>query len=387
FYIEVTASHAHKVPANYTRRQTMKNAERFITEELKAFEEKALSAKDKALALEKTLYENLLEWLKQFSQPLYTIARALADLDVAAALATVAVQSNWVRPQLSNTPMVQIEAGRHPVVETQVEQFTPNHCTLHPGKHMALITGPNMGGKSTFMRQTALIVLLSHMGSFVPAKAAQIGIVDRLFTRIGASDDLAGGRSTFMVEMTEAATIVRQATSRSLVIMDEIGRGTSTFDGLALAWEIARRLTHHNQSLTLFATHYFEITELATESPAAFNLHLSATEQGGKLYFLHRVEPGPASQSYGIEVAKLAGLPNMLIKSAQKRLTALEEAKSAQSAQADLFDFQQEVPEPTLQAPESLQWLVEALEEVDPDDMTPREALETLFKLKDLSRK
>lgn len=388
FYIEVSSAQADKVPAHYIRRQTMKNAERYITEELKAFEEKALSAKDKALALEKALYEQLLEWLKQFSQPLYRIAHTLADLDVVAALANVAIQSNWVRPRLSNAPIIQIEAGRHPVLETQVEQFTPNHCQLHPGKHMALITGPNMGGKSTYMRQTALIALLAHMGSFVPAKSAQIGLLDRIFTRIGASDDLAGGRSTFMVEMTEAATIVRQASPRSLVIMDEIGRGTSTFDGLALAWEIAKRLTSGNKSLTLFATHYFEITELASETDAAFNLHLSATEQGGKLYFLHRVEAGPASQSYGIEVAKLAGLPSMVIKGAQKRLTQLEESKAAHSTQGSLFDqdessqvFSQSEPETT-----QLVMLSEALEEIDPDDLTPREALETLFKLKSLLR-
>lgn len=388
FYIEVSSAQADKVPAHYIRRQTMKNAERYITEELKAFEEKALSAKDKALALEKALYEQLLEWLKQFSQPLYRIAHTLADLDVVAALANVAIQSNWVRPRLSNAPIIQIEAGRHPVLETQVEQFTPNHCQLHPGKHMALITGPNMGGKSTYMRQTALIALLAHMGSFVPAKSAQIGLLDRIFTRIGASDDLADGRSTFMVEMTEAATIVRQASPRSLVIMDEIGRGTSTFDGLALAWEIAKRLTSGNKSLTLFATHYFEITELASETDAAFNLHLSATEQGGKLYFLHRVEAGPASQSYGIEVAKLAGLPSMVIKGAQKRLTQLEESKAAHSTQGSLFDqdessqvFSQSEPETT-----QLVMLSEALEEIDPDDLTPREALETLFKLKSLLR-
>lgn len=384
FYIEVSVAQADKVPAHYIRRQTMKNAERYITEELKAFEEKALSAKDKALALEKVLYEQLLEWLKQFSQPLYLIAHTLADLDVAAALANVAVESNWVRPQMNAAPLIQIESGRHPVLEAQVEQFTPNHCQLHPGKHMALITGPNMGGKSTFMRQTALIALLAHIGSFVPAKAARIGLLDRIFTRIGASDDLAGGRSTFMVEMTEAATIVRQATPRSLVIMDEIGRGTSTFDGLALAWEIARRLTSSNKSLTLFATHYFEITELACETEAAFNLHLSATEQGGKLYFLHRVEAGPASQSYGIEVAKLAGLPSMVIKGAQKRLFELEKSKTASNTQGNLFDQIESEPCTQKPNPTHLIMLSEALEEIDPDNLTPREALETLFKLKSL---
>lgn len=387
FYIEVSTAQSDKVPARYIRRQTMKNAERYITEELKAFEEKALSAKDKALNLEKALYEQLLEWLKQFTVQLHRMASMLADLDSLASLAVVATESQWVRPTMSPAPLIQIDQGRHPVLETQVEHFTPNHCSLHPGKQMALITGPNMGGKSTFMRQTALIALLAHMGSYVPAKAAQIGLLDRIFTRIGASDDIAGGRSTFMVEMTEAATIVRQATPRSLVVMDEIGRGTSTFDGLALAWEIARRLATTNRCLSLFATHYFEITTLASEIESVFNLHLSATEQGGKLYFLHRVEAGPANQSYGIQVAKLAGMPSMLIKNAQKRLNSLELEKVAHDPQGDLFfssTSPQEDEHETQHSNEELMLLAEALNEIDPDDLSPRQALQEIFRLKAL---
>jgi DNA mismatch repair protein MutS len=396
FYIEVSTAQAAKVPARYVRRQTMKNAERYITDELRTFEEKALSAKDRALSLEKALYDELTQWLTQFTLGLQSLAREVSELDALCSLSIVASESGWVRPQMVPQPIVNIQAGRHPVLEVQVEQFTPNDTSLYPGKHMALITGPNMGGKSTYMRQTALIVLLAHIGSFVPAESAQIGILDRIFTRIGASDDLAGGRSTFMVEMTEAATIVRQATARSLVIMDEIGRGTSTFDGLSLAWEIARRLAIGNKCLTLFATHYFEITELGRELDSVFNLHLSATQHGGKLYFLHRVEAGPASQSYGLQVAKLAGLPSQLIKNAQKRLEQLEAEKATQGPQAGLFDEpQNSASNPSTQttAPnglkhdESLQMLLEALEEVDCDELSPRQALELVFKLKNLTFK
>jgi DNA mismatch repair protein MutS len=384
FYIEVSAAHAEKVPAHYIRRQTMKNAERYITEELKAFEEKALSAKDKALNLEKVIYENLLVWLEQFTPFLQHCARTLAELDALSALAIVALESNWIRPQLLNHPFIQIEQGRHPVLEQQVEVFTPNDCTLHPNKLMALITGPNMGGKSTYMRQTALIAILAHMGSFVPASAAQIGVLDRIFTRIGASDDIAGGRSTFMVEMTEAATIVRQATPHSLVIMDEIGRGTSTFDGLSLAWEIARRLATNNKSLSLFATHYFEITELASEQDGVFNIHLSATEHQGKLVFLHCIKPGPASQSYGLQVAKLAGLPASVVKNAQKKLEQLETEKHHHTQQGSLFN----TPSPSTPSPasnneqEDVTWVLDRLQDINPEDLSPREALELIFQLK-----
>lgn len=384
FYIEVSSAQADKVPAHYIRRQTMKNAERYITEELKAFEEKALSAKDKALNLEKVIYEKLMTWLGQFTPFLQRCARELSELDALAALAIVAFEANWVRPQMVNHALLNIQQGRHPVLEVQVEQFTPNDCALHPGKHMALITGPNMGGKSTYMRQTALIALLAHMGSFVPAACAQIGLLDRIFTRIGASDDLAGGRSTFMVEMTEAATIVRQATPHSLVIMDEIGRGTSTFDGLSLAWEIAKRLANTNKCLTLFATHYFEITALGNELDSVFNVHLSATEHQGKLVFLHRIEAGPASQSYGLQVAKLAGLPSLVVKNAQKRLDQLESEKRAMTAQVDLFDMP---PVAEAEAPvdaANVNLILEKLNEIDPDELSPREALQLIFQLKGL---
>ncbi|HEY1058969.1 MAG TPA: DNA mismatch repair protein MutS [Limnobacter sp.] len=386
FYIEVSTAQADKVPAHYTRRQTMKNAERYITAELKAFEEKALSAKDRALSLEKVIYDQLLAWLDPFTPSLQRCARALSELDALCALATVAFDAGWSRPHMVNHPVLDIQRGRHPVIEQQVEVFTPNDCQLHPGKSMALITGPNMGGKSTYMRQTALIALLAHMGSFVPADHAQIGILDRIFTRIGASDDLAGGRSTFMVEMTEAATIVRQATAQSLVIMDEIGRGTSTFDGLSLAWEIARRLAQHNRCLTLFATHYFEITQLATEQDGVFNLHLSATEHQGKLVFLHRVEAGPASQSYGLQVAKLAGLPALLVKNAQKRLEKLEAAQHTDHAQVGLFDTPPPAQPNTPALPEEIGLILEKLAEVDPDDLSPRDALQLLFHLKGLQQ-
>ena len=384
FYIEVSSAQAEKVPSHYIRRQTMKNAERYITEELKAFEEKALSAKDKALSLEKVIYENLMVWLGQFTPFLQHCARELSELDALAALAIVAFEANWVRPHMVPHALLNIQQGRHPVLEVQVEQFTPNDCTLHPGKHMALITGPNMGGKSTYMRQTALIALLAHMGSYVPAANAQIGVLDRIFTRIGASDDLAGGRSTFMVEMTEAATIVRQATTQSLVIMDEIGRGTSTFDGLSLAWEIAKRLANTNKCLTLFATHYFEITALGNELDCVFNVHLSATEHLGKLVFLHRIEAGPASQSYGLQVAKLAGLPSMVVKNAQKRLDQLEAEKRAMTAQVDLFDMPAESDQEAPANAEHVNLILEKLNEIDPDELSPREALQLIFQLKGL---
>lgn len=389
FYIEVSSSQADRVPVRYIRRQTMKNAERYITEELKAFEEKALSAKDKALSLEKIIYENLIAWLGQFTPFLQSCARELSELDALAALAIVAFEANWVRPIMGPHALLNIEQGKHPVLEAQVEQFTPNNCALRPNKHMALITGPNMGGKSTYMRQTALIALLAHMGSFVPASSAQIGLLDRIFTRIGASDDIAGGRSTFMVEMTEAATIVRQATAQSLVIMDEIGRGTSTFDGLSLAWEIAKRLASTNKCLTLFATHYFEITALGSELDSVFNLHLSATEHQGKLVFLHRIEAGPASQSYGLQVAKLAGLPSVVVKNAQKRLDQLEAEKRAVTSQVDLFDtdFNTETDNKETEACASehhVNLILEKLNKVDPEALSPRDALQLIFELKGL---
>jgi DNA mismatch repair protein MutS len=384
FYIEIPSGQADKAPEHYRRRQTMKNAERFITPELKAFEDKALSAKDRALALEKSLYEDLLAQLESHIGTLLEISRAVSQIDCLSALSKVATDRNWVCPELKTTPGIHIDAGRHPVVESEVEQFTPNDCDLHGKRRMLLITGPNMGGKSTYMRQTALIVLLAHIGSLVPARRAQIGLVDRIFTRIGASDDLAGGRSTFMVEMTEAATILRQATDSSLVVMDEIGRGTSTFDGLSLAWEIARQLLNKNRCLTLFATHYFEITALASEFAEAVNVHLSATEHGHNLIFLHSVEAGPASRSFGIQVAKLAGLPASVIRQAQKRLQQLEDDKRVVNAQASLFDGHRPGDQPGTTAQGRTHPALQMITDTDIDQLSPKAALQLLYELKDL---
>ena len=295
YYIEVTNAQAAKVPEDYRRRQTLKNAERYITPELKAFEDKALSARDRGLALEKSLYEKLVESLQPFLPQLQSIARAAAQLDLLCSFARISLERSYVRPAFVEDTGIEIEGGRHPVVEAQVESFIANDCRLSPTRRLLLITGPNMGGKSTYMRQVALIVLLAHVGAFVPARAARIGPVDQIFTRIGAADDLAGGRSTFMVEMTESAAILHNATDRSLVLMDEVGRGTSTFDGLALAWAIARHLTEKNRSLSLFATHYFEMTRLALDYKEVANVHLDAVEHKDTVVFLHAVEEGPAS--------------------------------------------------------------------------------------------
>jgi DNA mismatch repair protein MutS len=383
FYIEVTNAHAQKVPADYRRRQTLKNAERYITPELKAFEDKALSARDRALALEKTLYEELLGRLAPHIGALQRIARALAQADVLASFATTAAKRNYCRPELVEQPGIEIEAGRHPVVEAQVDPFIANGVKLSPARQLLLITGPNMGGKSTYMRQVALIVLMAHVGSFVPAKAARIGPIDQIFTRVGAADDLAGGRSTFMVEMTESANILHNATARSLVLMDEVGRGTSTFDGLALAWAIARHLLDCNKALTLFATHYFEMTRLALEHKEAANVHLDAVEHKDTIVFLHAVEEGPASQSYGLQVAALAGVPKTVIRSARRHLQMLEDASLARGGQNDLFastparaGARDEVPEPDA--------LRETLSALNPDELSPREALDLLYRLKKL---
>jgi DNA mismatch repair protein MutS len=379
YYIEVTNAHAEKIPADYRRRQTLKNAERYITPELKAFEDKALSARDRALALEKTLYEELLGGLAAYLSPLQRIARALAQLDVLCAFAAVAAERNYCRPQFVEDVRIEIEAGRHPVVEDQVERFIANDARLAPARQLLLITGPNMGGKSTYMRQVALIALLAHTGSFVPAKSVRLGPIDQIFTRIGAADDLAGGRSTFMVEMTESASILHNATAQSLVLMDEVGRGTSTFDGLALAWAIARQLLERNKALTLFATHYFEMTRIAQEYKEAANVHLDAVEHKDSIVFLHAVEEGPASQSYGLQVAQLAGVPKAVIQRARRILQQLEEASRASGSQADLF------ARPAPAEPESAADPVrDALAQVNPDELTPREALELLYRLKRL---
>jgi DNA mismatch repair protein MutS len=379
YYIEVTNSHAGKVPGDYRRRQTLKNAERYITPALKEFEDKALSARDRALALEKSLYEETIEKLNGFLLPLQKIARALAQADALATFAALALKRSYARPQFTHELCIDIEAGRHAVVEGQIENFIANDCRISPTRRLLLITGPNMGGKSTYMRQVALIVLLAHIGSFVPARAARIGPIDQIFTRIGAADDLAGGRSTFMVEMTESAAILHNATEKSLVLMDEVGRGTSTFDGLALAWAIARHLVEKNKALSLFATHYFEMTRLALEYKEVANIHLDAVEHKDTVVFLHAVEEGPASRSYGLQVAGLAGVPRPVIRQAKKYLQLLEDASLARGNQEDLFSGRVETePEPAVDP------LREELQTVNPDELSPREALELLYRLKRL---
>jgi DNA mismatch repair protein MutS len=379
YYIEVTNAQSAKVPDDYRRRQTLKNAERYITPQLKAFEDKALSARDRALGLEKSLYDDLLNRLQGSVGVLQAIARALAQLDVLSAFAGTAARRGYCRPEFSETLGIEIVGGRHPVVEAQIENFIANDCRLSPVRRMLLITGPNMGGKSTYMRQVALIVLMAHAGSFVPARAARLGPVDQIFTRIGAADDLAGGRSTFMVEMTESASILHNATASSLVLMDEVGRGTSTFDGLALAWAIAGSLIQKNRSLTLFATHYFELTRLALENKDVVNVHLDAVEHKDSVVFLHAVEEGPASQSYGLQVAALAGVPRPVVRQARKYLQMLEDASVSRGAQNDLFVATREEMKEI-----ETDLLREALAKHNPDDLSPREALELVYRLKKL---
>ena len=395
FYIEVTHGQTDKVPDDYRRRQTLKNAERYITPELKAFEDKALSAQERALAREKYLYEKLLQDLALHIGVLQSIAHAVSELDALASLAVHAQRHQWHAPQLVREPCLLIEQGRHPVVESMIERFIANDCMLTPERKLLLITGPNMGGKSTYMRQVALIALLAYVGSFVPAAQAVIGPIDRIFTRIGAADDLAGGRSTFMVEMTESAAILNGASEQSLVLMDEVGRGTSTFDGLALAWAIARHLVEHVKSFTLFATHYFELTQLPDLHAAAANVHLSAVEHKDSIVFLHAVQPGPASQSYGLQVAQLAGIPNSVIRAARRHLAALEAQSLQPSPQADLFavaafntveDSQSQEAAEKEKPAEQVNALTRALDAIDPDALSPREALDVLYRLKLLAK-
>ena len=382
FYIEVSHANSGKVPEDYRRRQTLKNAERYITPELKAFEDRALSANERAAALEKQLFEALLKNLATHIPELQTIARALALTDGLCALADAALRLDYCRPEFQDGPGIEIVTGRHPVVEREVKEFIANDARLNAARRMLLVTGPNMGGKSTYMRQVALIVLLAHCGSFVPAGACRIGPIDAIFTRIGASDDLASGRSTFMVEMTEAAAILHGATENSLVLMDEIGRGTSTFDGMALAFAIARQLIERNRALSLFSTHYFELTRLSQDYPECANVHLSAVEHGQAIVFLHALEEGPANQSYGIQVAALAGIPAGVIRDAKRRLTALENREAGRGGtdgQPDLFAapaVAEEKPHPAL----------EALADLDCDALSPRQALEKLYELKRLAR-
>jgi DNA mismatch repair protein MutS len=386
FFIEVTNGQADKVPEDYRRRQTLKNAERYITPELKAFEDKALSAKERSFALEKQLYEALLSELQSHVTACQATAHALAQTDVLANLAERAQTLGWTQPKLNEGSEIQIQAGRHPVVEAQLakrsESFAPNDVRFDNSRRMLLITGPNMGGKSTYMRQIALIVLLAYVGSYVPANQATIGSIDRIFTRIGAADDLASGRSTFMVEMTEAAAILHRATAQSLVLMDEIGRGTSTFDGLALAWAIAQQLLSKNRSWTLFATHYLELASLPSKYPQCANVHLSAVEKGHGIVFLHTVQSGHANQSYGLQVAQLAGVPQEVIKDARKHLQRLEETANQENHQADLFT---QATEPVMEADpltEKALQLHKEIEAIQLDSLTPKEALDLLYRLK-----
>lgn len=418
YFIELTAAQAEKAPTDYIRRQTLKNAERYITPELKAFEDKALSAQSRALAREKALYEELIDRLNEDLIPLQDAAAGVAELDVLCTLADRADALSFSRPKLVAEAGIYVKGGRHPVVEqVTTSPFVPNDLDFSNDRHMLIITGPNMGGKSTYMRQAALITLLAHVGSFVPAESATIGLVDRIFTRIGSSDDLAGGRSTFMVEMTETANILHNATARSLVLMDEIGRGTSTFDGLSLAWACAQHLAIKVKAFTLFATHYFEITDLPQQIPSIANVHLNATEHQDNIVFLHKVHEGPASKSYGLQVAKLAGIPTEVLTAAQAQLTLLEnganstlassthpaigsqvvvasniepkqptvasfiaevaptqEYVTATPAQSGLFDA---LPSPVL----------DALKKINPDNLSPREALNQLYRLKELYAK
>jgi DNA mismatch repair protein MutS len=383
YYLEISKAQADKAPTHYTRRQTLSNAERYITEELKQFEDKVLSARERALSRERLLYEQILDELNLRLEPLKRCAAALAELDVLAAFAERAQVLDWSQPELSDEPGLRIERGRHPVVEAvRSEPFEPNDLVLDDARRMLVITGPNMGGKSTYMRQNALIVLLAHIGSFVPATRAVIGPIDRILTRIGAGDDLARGQSTFMVEMSETSYILHHATSQSLVLMDEIGRGTSTYDGLALAEACARHLAHSNRAYTLFATHYFELTTLAEPGSGIVNVHLDAVEHGDQLVFMHAVKEGPADRSFGLQVAALAGLPKSVITQARGRLAELEQHSRdapAPSFATAALDAPQQIG---LFAPTSA--ALDALASIDPDELTPKQALEALYRLKAL---
>ena len=392
YFIEISRAQSANAPVEYTRRQTLKNAERFITPELKVFEDKALSAQSKALAREKYLYEQLVETLNEQLQLLQSSAEAIAEIDVLATLTERADSLNWCAPKLEQRAGIVIKQGRHPVVEhVSSEPFIPNDLHMDEQRRMLIITGPNMGGKSTYMRQVALITVLAHMGSYVPAESATLGLVDQVFTRIGSSDDLAGGRSTFMVEMSETAHILHHATTRSLVLMDEIGRGTSTFDGLSLAWACAHHLAEKLKAFTLFATHYFELTCLPDTLTDIANVHLDATEYGDDIVFMHTVKDGPANQSYGIQVAKLAGIPNDVLQFASHKLSELEAASLASDSEAAAAvdnskantprSQPQPSPQPDLFArPDNR--LQEALTALNLDNMTPRDALDALYELK-----
>ncbi len=403
YFIEIGRSHAERVPDDYQRRQTLKASERYITPELKRFEEQVLSARERSLAREKLLYDALIERLQSSLAPLQASAAAIAELDVLCNLAERAERLNWSRPRLVDAPGIRIEDGRHPVVEqVRAEPFVPNGLRLDDEARMLVITGPNMGGKSTFMRQVALIVVMAYAGSFVPARTAELGPIDRIFSRIGAADDLARGRSTFMVEMEETANILNNATANSLVLMDEIGRGTSTFDGLSLAWACAEALAERLRAFTLFATHYFELTALPERQASVRNVHLDAVEHGERIVFLHSLREGPASQSYGLQVAALAGVPATVIARAREHLSRLEQqslARDQGAQQLSLFP-----PEPTsasaaqasakakpkaapkAREPRQSPPALEALRQLDPDALSPREALDALYRLQALDQ-
>ncbi len=387
YYIEISKGQADKAPVHYTRRQTLTGAERYITEELKQFEDKVLSARERALSREKLLYEQILDELNRDLEPLKRAAAALSELDVLACFAERARELDWSRPTLVDDAVIRIERGRHPVVEAVRDApFEPNDLILdgddrETSRRMLVITGPNMGGKSTYMRQNALIVLLAHIGSFVPASKAELGPIDRILTRIGAGDDLARGQSTFMVEMSETSYILHHATPQSLVLMDEIGRGTSTYDGLALAEACAKHLANANRCYTLFATHYFELTSLAQPGSGIANVHLDAVEHGDTLVFMHAVKDGPADRSFGLQVAALAGLPKSVVREARGRLAELEQRRSdpAPVLSAQALDAPQQFG---LFAPNSA--ALDALAAIDPDELTPKQALEALYRLKAL---
>jgi DNA mismatch repair protein MutS len=383
FYIEVTNANVERIPDDYRRRQTLKNAERYITPELKAFEDKALSAQERALARERALYDALLSELALAIPELQKAAHALATLDVFSSHATQAAALKWAKPELWAEPGIAIRGGRHPVVETQVEHFIANDLMIDPARRLLIVTGPNMGGKSTYMRQAAVISLLAYAGLFVPATSARIGPLDAIYTRIGAADDLAGGRSTFMVEMTEAAYILNRATPHSLVLIDEIGRGTSTFDGLALAWAIARELAQNNRSLALFATHYFELTALPAELEGCANVHFDAVQHRNGIVFLHAVEDGPANQSYGLQVAKLAGVPAEAIRQARAYLARLDQFSAQRDIHGDLFG----ASAPPADAPHPASAVLDRLRALDPDALSPRDAQAALYELKRLAER
>ncbi|WP_020560495.1 DNA mismatch repair protein MutS [Thiofilum flexile] len=392
YYVEVPQSQLSRIPADYIRRQTLKGVERFILPELKRFEDKVLSARERSLARERALYEELLQTLNTYLMPLRTAAQYIAELDVLSNFAERASTLNYNSPTLTDEIGISIEGGRHPVVEqTLLDPFVPNDLLLHSERRMLMITGPNMGGKSTYMRQVALIVLMAHIGSYIPAKSARIGPIDRIFTRIGAQDDLSTGRSTFMVEMTEAANILNNATAQSLVLMDEIGRGTSTFDGLSLAWAFADYLARERQAFTLFATHYFELTHLTEQIHTIANVHIDAVEHGDKIVFLHAVKEGAASQSYGLQVAQLAGVPKVVIAQARRKLQSLErdshEVQTTAKRQVGktlALALEVPIPAPEQVTDEKAEKIKAALVAVNPDELTPRQALEALYRLRGL---